>query len=246
MATQLKMPHKRRRTLDTVSRADRQQLTFRATSEERKIMQKHFITLTLALAFLVATNVQADMLKWSDAEPKVAQFDNIVTFIATPGGIPDVTPVGNFSWSDLDETIINGQFLVDASGHRVRTGPQTMEFGLTADYKEQYDGGFFVQLTNSAAFQHALQIGFVTYDNSGAEVKYDIIPTTVAGDWLDLGLYLERMKEGDMIRFTLDRTLYAGEVELNVYGAATPEPATLAVLGLGLAGLGVARRRMKK
>ena len=130
--------------------------------------------------------------------------------------------------------------------------PQTMEFGLTSSDAGKYDLGFAVRLDGSTAILNALKVGYVTYNDDGTEY-YTAINTTIdateSGAWLDLGDYLEQMKDGAMIRFTLNRTPttgYAGEVKLEVYGAATPEPATLAMLGLGLAGLGVARRRMKK
>ena len=252
VATQLRMPHKRRRTLDTVSRADRQQLIFRATSEERKKMQKNLIAFAIAVAFLVATNVQAGLVTWKDVAPKAAQLDHIVTFVATPGETPQAAPDLSLSWGNAPhDTVIDGKYLVDIWENKATAAkrPQIMEFGLTDGYTGQYDDlGFFVKL-GSTDFLSALEVSIVTYN--GAKVVYDAIDindiiTGSKGDWLDLSSFVPQMTNGAMIRFTLDPTGYTGEVKLEVYGAATPEPATLAMLGLGLAGLGVARRRMKK
>jgi hypothetical protein len=60
--------------------------------------------------------------------------------------------------------------------------------------------------------------------------------------WLVLNLGQEWQQGTTVLQYLQG----GGTLEIEVRGAVTPEPATLAVLGLGLAGLGIARRRMKK
>jgi hypothetical protein len=59
---------------------------------------------------------------------------------------------------------------------------------------------------------------------------------------LDLGKVWDNGTGQTVLNYLQD----GGTLWIEVKGATTPEPATLAVLGLGLAGLGIARRRMKK
>ena len=227
-------------------------------------MQKYFITLTCAVAFLVATNVQAGILisSW-DAEQREAVYtDRIVTFSGNGGTSFNSVQAGeNYRLvSDMFGGTISSTYdIVNVPAFRMH--PAEMGFAILPGANSLFDTGFDVRVTasNWDSFMNALTIQVFRYNDNSLTTGNNIFDVkgsdlawtqdiAVAGTgWLNgLGDVLMSHSDGLTYMTFYVNPAYAGTFGIEVHGATVPEPATLAMLGLGLAGLGVARRRMKK
>ena len=223
-------------------------------------MKNKFVTLALAVTFLIATNVKAEL---TVSQPS---YDTLSFALS---GWKDGNAVKKIDDSFGDLSIKDAfQFTFSkGEGNAVELtfdfGPVVYEQGL-----EELVGG----VKDTLKFKDFSLVRFVTEDglniftpttvptnawsNGGWAPTTAVLNFTEGYDWEKLvetvladgfngyvAAHIQSIGNSGM-------SINEGQFEL-YFGpgggeTTTPEPATLAVLGLGLIGLGVARRRMKK
>jgi hypothetical protein len=139
--------------------------------------------------------------------------------------------LGPFSWTFLDKDNRSGDTMLDNEGGQY-PGAQENWFTSTTSPGDNLSGTFRIDVTSW------LTLGFNTfsiYVKPGRVGTYFLLDGTPVNGILS-GTYLI---EGDPGNGISHMSLYGRFVE----ETQVPEPGTLALLGLGLAGLGMARRR---
>lgn len=162
-------------------------------------------------------------------------------------------PAGNGLWTDAATLPSQGGNLAflqaidpgtDGNNTVAGSGNFYLDYSLPDNEGGTYfDPGILLQYAANGYFgaffgTSSTDLGF-TDPNNGGEVYRATIPYTIsAGSWGGLGL-------GIMVQTDYASALPFSADNLTVgnFVAATPEPGTMALIGLGLAGLGLLRRR---
>ena len=230
--------------------------------------KNYFFGLMLAVAFLFAANVKADIgNSWGQpAGDELFSFTLDVSWdqIGTETGyvfkvIPVSVPV--YGWSPIVE-VTPDELVADSITGKTTYGATVNTNGLEAiesisGFSIKWDGSWKafgavtdlcadLTINGESAAQHVLQTVFNNLFN-GSTAYFSTDYETLIGD---TGIFdIEfTSNPGQNIAGMLGNSYQITFTAYGEYadGNQTPEPATLAIIGLGLAGLGVARARRRK
>jgi hypothetical protein len=139
--------------------------------------------------------------------------------------------LGPFDWTYLDKDNRSGDTMLDNEGNQI-AGAQENWFTSTTSAGDNLSGTFSIDVTSWLTLGYN---SFGIYIKPGRVGSYFLLDGTPVNGILS-GTYLI---EGDPGNGISHMSLYGRFVE----ETQVPEPGTLALFGLGLAGLGMARRR---
>jgi hypothetical protein len=198
------------------------------------MLNKNISALMLIAALLAATNANADYVLTKDAPE--SGFDSMFTLTVTLAGKGENTAISGINSSDDGLTVA----LTTGGRSFTLSGLGDLDFDLKY---LKFDGGNSVKI--ATPFSVAVNNGTAVQVTNGSGIQSDSGNTypyyLMFGD-------LESLIESFTLSWNAANGNNAGTFTITGYGnaAAAPEPATMLMFGLGIAGVAVARRIRRK
>jgi hypothetical protein len=154
----------------------------------------------------------------------------IDTLVFNPGNL------GPYSWTFLDKDNRSNDTLLDNENNQIAGAQENWFTGGITDPGSQLNGTFSI---NVAQFLTLGYNSFALYIKPGRDGAYFLLDGTIVNGMLTGTWNIANIDPPPPGNAISHMSLYGRYVDDN----QVPEPGTLALLGLGLAGLGMARRR---
>ncbi len=163
------------------------------------------------------------------------EFESLCACDPAPGGTFETTLLSGVL-SDYDEDYYQFDFAQDVAYFSIRPASPNIEGDL--NYREFDLGLFAVVQTDDGPFEFPVDICYDCWFNAGVIEVYDLPAGTYIVGVADFGGTISNDEPPPPV---LPQGLGAYTVAVNA--VAVPEPASLALLALGVAGLAASRRR---
>lgn len=168
------------------------------------------------------------------------------TFTLSANATIVTSTVGSYDgveWAGVDITYDLDDFIFDLQGESIVSATLTGVWGLTDTYPSEYPDVEFGSTAHSELYVDGLLVADTHDPELAADPYWNIV------DWsftfTDFSLLTDGSLDFVAIQ-TSDYVMRLGETTLTIETVSVPEPGVLALLGLGLVGISLSRKKKYK